>query len=147
MLNYSTQKNNFNFKAICHLGKKQYATNYINQLSGQNWHIMNKGGKDKRVWNSLTFYRESPKGPVWILLQLSNWQDLNVALVLPLFQCVLTLLMAICVMHSTTDYVISKQAIHFSWSIFLPMLWERHSLQHRVSQCSCLSLWDHTVLC
>lgn len=50
------------------------------------------------------------------------------ALFLLLFQCVLTLLMAICVMHPTTDYVISKRAVHFSQSIFFPMLGERDTL-------------------
>lgn len=49
MLNYSTQKNNFNFKAICHLGKKQYGPIYINQLSGQSDTINKKYKERQRV--------------------------------------------------------------------------------------------------
>lgn len=49
MLNYSTQKNNFNFKAICHLGKKQYGPTYTDQLSGQSDTINKKDKERQRV--------------------------------------------------------------------------------------------------
>jgi len=40
--------------------KKWSVPNYINKLSGQNQHIMHKGGKDKGL--ETTFYRGTPKG-------------------------------------------------------------------------------------